>query len=286
MIASTGQGISLMQEALAEMSNAEIPCVVVNMMRGQSDYYPGHARRRTWRLPPPRARAAHGAGGGRSDRRSRSTSATSGARRSTSWATSCSATRPRPSQFRPRDERDLPPKTWAATGARGRRAHNVTPLGSPEKLHLRARRALRRSWARSTRAWRGRDALRDRPARRCRGGGRRVRLAGPRSSSTPSGSAGRRGLKVGWMRPITLWPFPDEVVADVAEPRAHGRRLRAERRADDRRRAPRGRSAARRVVADRRHQPRPLGLRRRTAAGARQHHRVASPTCTTRKAAA
>ena len=39
MIASTGQGISLMQESLAELSNAEIPCVVVNMMRGQSDYY-------------------------------------------------------------------------------------------------------------------------------------------------------------------------------------------------------------------------------------------------------
>ena len=39
MIASTGQGISLMQESLAELSNAQIPCVVVNMMRGQSDYF-------------------------------------------------------------------------------------------------------------------------------------------------------------------------------------------------------------------------------------------------------
>ena len=39
MIASTGQGISLMQESLAELANAQIPCVVVNMMRGQGDYY-------------------------------------------------------------------------------------------------------------------------------------------------------------------------------------------------------------------------------------------------------
>src|SRR5207253_729973 len=39
MIASTGQGISLMQESLAEMANAELPCVVVNMMRGQGDYF-------------------------------------------------------------------------------------------------------------------------------------------------------------------------------------------------------------------------------------------------------
>src|SRR5689334_8709792 len=39
MIASTGQGISLTQESLAEMANAELPCVVVNMMRGQGDYF-------------------------------------------------------------------------------------------------------------------------------------------------------------------------------------------------------------------------------------------------------
>jgi len=28
-----------MQESLAEMANAELPCVVVNMMRGQGDYF-------------------------------------------------------------------------------------------------------------------------------------------------------------------------------------------------------------------------------------------------------
>src|SRR2546428_3416931 len=39
MIASTGQGISLMQESFAELANAEIPCVIVNMMRGQGDYF-------------------------------------------------------------------------------------------------------------------------------------------------------------------------------------------------------------------------------------------------------
>src|SRR5207249_331052 len=39
-------------------------------------------------------------------------------------------------EFRTLDERDLPPKTWAATGARDRAAHNVTPLGAPQKLNL------------------------------------------------------------------------------------------------------------------------------------------------------
>src|SRR6201982_2148370 len=39
MIASTGQGISLMQEAFAELANAQIPILAVNMMRGQADYF-------------------------------------------------------------------------------------------------------------------------------------------------------------------------------------------------------------------------------------------------------
>src|SRR5499433_2679429 len=39
MIASTGQGISLMQESFAELANAQIPIVAVNMCRGQGDYF-------------------------------------------------------------------------------------------------------------------------------------------------------------------------------------------------------------------------------------------------------
>jgi 2-oxoglutarate/2-oxoacid ferredoxin oxidoreductase subunit alpha len=36
---STGQGLSLMQESLAEMTLARLPLVVLNMARGQGDYY-------------------------------------------------------------------------------------------------------------------------------------------------------------------------------------------------------------------------------------------------------
>jgi hypothetical protein len=39
MIASTGQGISLMQESFAELANAQIPILAVNMARGQGDYF-------------------------------------------------------------------------------------------------------------------------------------------------------------------------------------------------------------------------------------------------------
>ncbi len=36
---STGQGLSLMQESLSEITRAELPLVVFNMSRGQADYY-------------------------------------------------------------------------------------------------------------------------------------------------------------------------------------------------------------------------------------------------------
>ena len=36
---STGQGLSLMQESLSEITRAEIPIVVFNMSRGQADYF-------------------------------------------------------------------------------------------------------------------------------------------------------------------------------------------------------------------------------------------------------
>jgi 2-oxoglutarate ferredoxin oxidoreductase subunit alpha len=54
---STGQGLSLMQESLAEMSLAGIPLVVLNMARGQGDYFQatrggGHGDYRTPVLAP------------------------------------------------------------------------------------------------------------------------------------------------------------------------------------------------------------------------------------------
>ena len=54
---STGQGLSLMQESLAEMSLARLPLVVLDMARAQGDYYQatrggGHGDYRTPVLAP------------------------------------------------------------------------------------------------------------------------------------------------------------------------------------------------------------------------------------------
>src|SRR5206468_3895477 len=117
MIASTGQGISLMQESFAELANAEIPCVIVNMMRGQGDYFQATAAK----LP-----------------------------------------------------RIVAAETRAETGLLDDAEVAVVAFGSPARFVKYAVHACR-----------------------------------------------AQGMKVGWVRPISLWPFPAETVAAAA------RRVRA-----------------------------------------------------------
>ncbi len=214
MIASTGQGISLMQESLAEMANAELPCVVVNMMRGQGDYFQatrggGHGDYRHVVLAPhtvPEAVALVRVAFDVAD----------------AWRTPVDVLgdfllghTSEVVTFTSVDPAALPPKPWAATGAAGRPAHNVTPLGAPEKLALDpgAHHAhIVEKYPRIAAAEKRWEAgLVDdaevlvvafgSPARFVKYAVRVCR---------------ERGMQVGWFRPISLWPFPDEAVADAA----------------------------------------------------------------------
>src|SRR5262249_58726428 len=103
---------------------------------------------------------------------------------------------------------DLSAKPWAATGACGRRAHNVTPLGSPEKLHLEHGAhfaAMSEKCARMAVEKRCETGLLDDAEEAV------VAFGSPARFVTYAIRQCRaRGLKVGWIRPITLWPFPDE----------------------------------------------------------------------------
>ena len=215
MIASTGQGISLMQESLAELANAEIPCVVVNMMRGQGDYFQatrggGHGDYRHVVLAPHTVQEAVDLvmlAFNIADRwRNPFDVLGDFVLAHTSEAVA----------FQPLDERDLPPKTWAATGKGSRRAHNVTPLGSPEKLnlnpgahHARIAAKLPRIAAAETRCETG--LLDDAEVAV-------VAFGSPARFAKYAVRACReRGMKVGWIRPISLWPFPADTVAAAAE---------------------------------------------------------------------
>jgi 2-oxoglutarate/2-oxoacid ferredoxin oxidoreductase subunit alpha len=214
MIASTGQGISLMQESFAELANAQLPCVIVNMMRGQGDYFQatrggGHGDYRHLVLAPHTVQEAvdlvmlafHLA-----DRWRNPVDVLGDfILGHTSEAVA----------FRPLDESGLPPKGWAVTGKGTRRGQNVTPLGSPEKLNLDPGRHYAEIAAKYPRI--------AATERRCETG----LLDDAELAVVAFGSPARfvkyavrvcreRGLKVGWIRPITLWPFPDDTLAEAA----------------------------------------------------------------------
>jgi len=128
MTASTGQGISLMQESFAELANAQIPVVVVNMCRGQGDYFQstrggGHGDYRFIVLSPSSAQEA-------------ADLTMQAFHLAEKWRNPVMilgdfllSHTSEPVEFHPLNEAHLPPKTWATTGAKGRKAITLTPLG-------------------------------------------------------------------------------------------------------------------------------------------------------------
>jgi 2-oxoglutarate ferredoxin oxidoreductase subunit alpha len=215
MIASTGQGISLMQEAFAELANAQIPAVTVNMCRGQADYFQatrggGHGDYRFIVLSPATVQEA--------------VDLTAEAfYLADKWRNPVMifgdfllSHTSEAVQFHRRDESDLPPKDWAVTGAKGRRAITLTPLGPAEKLSTDPGQALAAAAAKIPR-------LRAAEVRADIGYVHDADVA-----VVAFGSPARfvkyavnvcreQGFKVGWVRPISLWPFPTAAVAAVAE---------------------------------------------------------------------
>src|SRR5262245_24999053 len=214
MIASTGQGISLMQESFAELAVAQIPILAVNMARGQGDYFQatrggGHGDYRFIVLAPASVQEAVDLtqlGFHLADR----------------WRNPVMlmgdfllSHTSEIVDLRPATFPALPPKTWAITGAAGGRGINLPPIMAPEKLasnhgaHLAGavakHAAIKAEEARAETAWVDDADLvvvaYGFPARFVRYAARLAR---------------ERGRRVGVVRPITLWPFPSAMVVDAA----------------------------------------------------------------------
>ena len=129
MTASTGQGISLMQESFAELANAQIPVVVVNMCRGQGDYFQstrggGHGDYRFIVLAPASAQEAVDL-------------AQLAFHLSEKWRNPVMVMgdfllshTSEIVEFRAPSFPKLPPKSWAITGANGRRGITLWPFPS------------------------------------------------------------------------------------------------------------------------------------------------------------
>jgi len=211
---STGQGLSLMQESLSEITRAELPLVVFNMARGQSDYYQatrggGHGDYRHIVLAPIDVAEAVQLTQRAFDLADR-------------WrnpvlvygdyllAHTTEAVEIQPLAFDP-----LPPKDWAVDGSLGGsgRSRNVNSIGmekgvkgiDPEKFWKRLQ-AKHDAIARQVACFEA-EATDDAElvvvafgtlARFARFVTRELR---------------REGARVGYFRPVTLWPFPAEALA-------------------------------------------------------------------------
>ncbi|HYV60618.1 MAG TPA: hypothetical protein VFA62_11175 [Acidimicrobiia bacterium] len=214
---STGQGLSLMQESFSEITLAELPLVVFNMARGQQDYFQatrggGHGDYRHIVLAPLDIAEAveltqlafHLAD------RWRNPVLVYG---DYLLAHTHEAVSVEPVSFPA-----LPPKDWAVDGSRGGSGDSrlVTPLGLGKHGHEAPgiERHLRTITAKLT------DIEREE---------QRVETAFCDDAETVVVAFGTpakfvryvvnqlrdEGEKVGFVRPITLWPYPSEAVAEA-----------------------------------------------------------------------
>lgn len=198
MIASTGQGISLMQESFAEMAVARIPFLAVNMARGQGDYFQatrggGHGDYRHIVLAPASVQesADHVALGFRLAERYRIPALIMGDFLLGHTIEAVTFT-----ELPPREQQD-----WTTTGAAGRASRNLTMLGTGGK-EFATEKALRTAVERH-------EEIASTEARAqaidC-DGANTVAVAFGMPSRFVRAAAKEQGI--GFFRPITLWPFP------------------------------------------------------------------------------
>ena len=217
MIASTGQGISLMQESFAELANAQIPMLAVNMARGQGDYFQatrggGHGDYRFIVLAPASVQEAvdltqlafHLADKHRAP--------------VIVYGDPLIAQTRVGVRIAPRDFGPLPAKDWALDGTGGGTGHSrqvwtwamgkATDPGPGPDRHWRAIAAKF-------------DAIAATEARH-----EQSSVEGAETVVVAFGSAAKfaahvvdelrdEGHRIGWFRPVTLWPFPGDALADA-----------------------------------------------------------------------
>jgi 2-oxoglutarate ferredoxin oxidoreductase subunit alpha len=214
---STGQGLALMQESLSEITRSELPLVYFNMARGQYDYYQatrggGHGDYRHIVLAPIDVHEAVSLTQLAFDLADR-------------WrnpvqiygdyllAHTSEAVEVEPMDFAP-----LPDKDWAVDGSLGGtgRSRNINPIGmtkgskgiEPESFWRRLQDKHSRMEQEEVRF----------EAEHVEGAELLVVAFGTmaRFARYVVREMRREGVPVGYFRPITLWPFPRQALADAA----------------------------------------------------------------------
>ena len=222
MTSSSSPGISLMQEGISYLSGAELPAVVVNVMRGgpglgniapsQGDYFQatrggGHGDYRTIVLGPSSVQELV-------DCMSLAFDLADEYRMTVVvLADGILGQMMEPIVLDKNPRRKLPAKDWALTGAEGREQKIVRSLWLPEgaleehnyKLQAKYKQVQEKEVL--CEQYEVEDAEIVVVAYGV--AARIVRHAVDR--------AREEGIKAGWIRPITLWPFPEEQISKAAE---------------------------------------------------------------------
>ena len=222
MTSSSSPGISLMQEGMSYLAGAELPAVVVNVMRGgpglgniapsQSDYFQatrggGHGDYRTIVFGPSTVQELV-------DYMHLAFDLADMYRITVViLADGFLGQMMEPVLLEKKPHRELPAKDWALTGAKGREQNIVRSLWLPEGAlealnnKLKAKYELIEKNEVLCEQYEVEDAEIVVVAYGI--AARIVRSAVSR--------AREEGIKAGWIRPITLWPFPTEQISRAAE---------------------------------------------------------------------
>lgn len=222
MTSSSGPGISLMQEGFSYIAGSEVPCVVVDVMRGgpglgnilpaQSDYFQvtrsaGHGDYHPIALAPASVQEAI-------DLMALAFDLADKYRHLVFLvADGLIGQMMEPAELPPMQPLRKERADWALTGANGRDKRWITSLqlGAEELEEVNQRLQAKLRIIQSTEQ-RSTEYLTDDAQIVVVGFGTAGRIA-----QTAVQQARRDGLKVGLFRPITLWPFPEKRLSALAD---------------------------------------------------------------------
>ncbi len=222
MTTSSSPGISLMQEGISFLAGAELPAVIVNVMRGgpglgniapsQADYFQatrggGHGDYRTITLAPSSVQEL-------ADSMSLAFDLADEYRMQVMvLADGILGQMMEPVVLEKKPRRKLPPKDWALTGAEGREQNIVRSLwlkeGALEELNNKLQARYRQIEKDEVLCEQYEVETADIVVIAYGVAARIVRSAVDK--------AREEGIKVGLIRPITLWPFPTEQISRAAD---------------------------------------------------------------------
>jgi len=222
MTTSSSPGISLMQEGISYLSGAELPAVVVNVMRGgpglgniapsQGDYFQatrggGHGDYRTIVLGPSSVQEMVDCMPLAFDLADQYRMTV------VVLADGILGQMMEPVVFEKKPRRKLPPKDWALTGAKAREQNIVRSLwlkeGSLEKHNYKLQAKYEQIQKNEVLCEEYEVETAEIVVVAYGVAARIVRSAVRKAREA--------GIKAGWIRPITLWPFPTEQISKAAE---------------------------------------------------------------------